>query len=243
MMKFKLDGIEYNLPDFISIDNYVKIFKMKDIFSDEYFAAKLLSTLSGAKFEDLLEADFQEINYLASYIMSLIPTEKPEFVDRFEIDGVSYGFFPDWTQLTFAEFVDMDTISTKKADELLNLLHILAAIMYRPIVEETSKHDFKIEKYDVDKMKQRAELFKTKLDVKYILGAQFFFINYANKFSDYTQISLIPKLSIWKKIKLTWMMRKWIWAAIFKKPLVGSLSSTEFLKTILQNTNISSKRV
>jgi hypothetical protein len=240
-MKFKIDDKEYKLPEYISIEDYVKIYKIKDVFSDDYFAARLISQLTDAPIEELLETDYQQMNYLASYVMSLIPTQKPEFVDRFELDGVHYGFFPDWTQITFAEFVDMDTISTKKPDELLNMLHFLAAVMYRPIVEEKSKHDFKIEKYDVEKMKQRAELFKKKLDVKYILGAQFFFINFANKFSSYTQISLIPKLSIWKKIKLAWMMRKWIWAAIFNKPLDGSLSSTNFLKTILQNTNISLK--
>ena len=59
----------------------------------------------------------------------------------------------------------MDTISTKPESELLDLLHILAAIMYRPIIEEKSEHDFKIEKYNVESMQERAELFKKKLDV------------------------------------------------------------------------------
>lgn len=243
MIKFKIDDKEYKLPDYLSIGDYVKIFKLKDIFSDDYFAAKLVSTISDAKIEDLLEADYQYVNYLGSYLLSLIPKDKSNFVDRFELDGVDYGFFPDWTQITFAEFVDMDTISTKKPNELLNYLHILAAIMYRPIVEENSKHDFKIEKYDIEKMKKRAELFKEKLDVKYILSAQFFFINFANRFLSYTQISSIPKLSIWKKMKLLWMMRKWIILAIFRRPLDGSLSSTELLKTILQSTNISLKNL
>ena len=174
--------------------------------------------------------------------MSQIPLEKPKFIDRFEIDGVHYGFFPNWRDLTFAEFVDMDTISTKKADELLNMLHILAAVMYRPITEEKSEHDYKIEKYNVDTMKERSELFKKKLDVKYILGAQFFFINYANRFLNYSHLSSMPTLSIWMKIKLMWVMRKWIFAAIFKRRTVGSLSSTELLQTILQNTNLSTKK-
>jgi hypothetical protein len=174
--------------------------------------------------------------------MSQITLTKPKFIDRFEIDGVKYGFFPNWRELTFAEFVDMDTISTKKPEELLELLHILAAIMYRPITEETSEHDFKIEKYNIETMKLRAELFKTKLDVKYILGAQFFFINYANRFLSYSQLSLMPTLSMWTKMKIAWTARKWIWASIFKKPTDGILSSTELLETILQNTKLSTKR-
>jgi hypothetical protein len=242
MIKFKIDEKEYNLPQFISIDHYTKIYKVKDLFSDDYFAARLINIVSDAPVEDLLESDFQEVNYMSTYVMELLPLNKPEFKDRFELDGVKYGFFPNWKDLSFAEFIDMDTISTKKTDELLDMLHILAAIMYRPIVEEKSEHDFKIEKYNVQTMTERAELFKKKLDVKYILGAQFFFIKFANRFSSYTQLSLIQTLSIWEKIKIMWMMRKVMIHLIFKKRSDGSWSSTELLEMILRNTNLSTKR-
>ena len=176
MIKFKLNNTEYNVPDFISIENYAKIYKVKDLFSDDYFAAKLLNIVTDAPIEDLVEADYQEVNYLANYVMSLIPTTKDiPFKDRFELNGVHYGFFPSWKELSFAEFVDMDTISTKKPEELLDLMHILAAVMYRPITDEKSEHDFKIEKYNIETLNDRADLFKKHLDVKYIIAAQFFF--------------------------------------------------------------------
>lgn len=243
MMKFKVNNKEYNVPDFITIENYTKIYKVKDMLTENYFAAKLVHLITNVEMEELLECDYQELNYVAAYIMSIIPTEKPKFQDRFELNGVHYGFFPKWNDLTYAEFVDMDTISTKKEDELLNMLHILAAIMYRPITNERSVHDFDIEKYDVKKMVERSELFKKELDCKYILGAQFFFINYAKRYLLYTQTSLIPKLSIWKKIKLIWMMRKWIWRAISKGPSGGLSSQTELLEMILQNTTTYTKKV
>ena len=237
MIKFKIEDVEYKLPEFISIENYAKIYKVKDLFSDDYFAAKIISIITNAPLEDLLETDYEKVQYLASYILSMIPLKKPEFIDRFELNNVHYGFFPNWKELTFAEFVDMDTISTKKPDELLDLLHILAAVMYRPIIEEKSKHDYTIEKYDIELMKKRAEIFKTQLDIKYVLGAQFFFILYANRFLSYSHLYSIPKLSILMKIKLLWMMRKFLWAGLIsKKPLDGSLSSTELLKTIIRST-------
>ena len=242
MIKFKIEDKEYELLDYISIGDYSKIYKVKDLFTDEYFAAKLLNLISGAPLQDLLQSDYQEVNYLSSYILSLIPTDKPKFEDRFELDGVTYGFFPNWKELTFAEFMDMDTISTKKPQELLDMLHILAAIMYRPIIEMKSDHDFKIEKYDVKTMQERAELFKNKLNVKYILGAQFFFINFANKYSNYFQLSSIRSLSTWTKIKLGWKLRKIIWGIVFKKSTDGSLSSTELLEMILRNTSTSIKK-
>jgi hypothetical protein len=242
MIKFKIEEKEYNVPDFVSIDNYVKIYKIKDFFDDDYFTVKLISMFTGAPIDDLSNSDYSDISYIAAYILSLLPQGKQDFKDRFEIDGVKYGFFRKWQDLTFAEFVDMDTISTKKPNDLLNMLHVLAAIMYRPITEERSEHDFDIEKYDVKTMVKRSELFKQKLDVKYILGAQFFFIKFAKRYLSYSQASLIQKIPIWTRIKLYWKMRKIMWKLAFNPSSVGSLSSTELLQMILQNTNKSIKK-
>lgn len=242
MIKFKLEGKEYKVPEYITINHYSQIFKVQGFFDDDHFAAKLINIVTGAPVKELMDSDYQEVQFVASYILSLIPIEKAKFEDRFELDGVHYGFFPNWRELTFAEFIDMDTISTKKTDELMNLLHILAAIMYRPIVEEKGPHDFKIEKYNVETMKKRAELFKNKLNIKYVLGAQFFFIKFANRFSNYFRLSSIPKLSIWTRMKLVWSLRKILWKIAFRKSSDGILSSTELLQTILQNTTISTKK-
>ena len=244
MVKFKIEGKEYKVPNYISIENYTNIFKIKDLFSEDYFAARLISIITGAKVEDLLECDYEEVNYISTYIMSLIPMDKNiPFVDRFELNGIQYGFIPNWKDLTFAEFIDLDTISTKKTSELLDLLHILAAIMYRPITEELTKHNFKIEKYDLEKMKIRSELFKKELDIKIVLGGQFFFIKFAKRFLNYSQLSLITKMSLWTKIKIIWTMRKFLWSIIFRKHTDGFWSLTELVEMILRNTSTSTKKI
>ena len=236
MVSFKVEGKEYELPEVMNIENYTKIFKIKDLLSDEYFAAKLVSIVTGAPVEKLMEGDYDQLNYLAAYILNLIPKETPPFVDRFELDGVKYGFFPNWREMTYAEFVDMDTISTRPVDEMLNMLHVLAAVMYRPIVSEEGQHDFEIEKYDVKKMTKRAELFKKKLNVRYVLGAQSFFTLLEKRYSVYSQLSLIPKMSIWTKMKLVWKLRKIILRAALRRPSDGMSSQTELLQTILAST-------
>lgn len=117
MVKFNLKEKEYILNDYLTIEQYVKIFKVKDLFTDQYFAAKLLNLVTEIPLEEVMKCDYEEINYLSSYILTLIPLEKNvPFIDRFELDGVDYGFFPNWRDLTFAEFVDIDTISTKKPE-------------------------------------------------------------------------------------------------------------------------------
>jgi hypothetical protein len=242
-MRFKIEGVPYVVPNYTPIGLYTKIYKMKDLFTEEYFAAKLISSVSGAPLPDLLDCPFEEISYIANYILLNIPKEEDiNFTDRFELDGVQYGFFPNWRDLTFAEFIDMDTISTKKTDELLDMLHILAAIMYRPIVEEHTKHNFIIEKYDMESLTKRAELFKQKLDVRFILGAQFFFIKFAKKFLNYTPQFLTQNITIWTKIKMIWMMWRMIYKIPSKNRSGGFWSSTKLLTMILQNTSTSTTK-
>lgn len=245
MIKFRIEGKEYILPEVISIGHYANIYKIKDLFSDDYFYAKLLSTVTNAPLNDLLEGGFEEISFLAASILDLMPTTNSvKFEDRFELNGVEYGFFPNWRDLTFAEYIDMDTISTKKPQDLLDHLHILAAIMYRPIVSEVSRHNYQIEPYDMDDMVKRSELFKKELDVRYVLAAQTFFITYARMFLDYTPTSLTTtnvKLNIWQQIKMIWMMWRMIYKITSQKRSVGSSLSINLRKMILRSITSSTK--
>ena len=243
MVRFNLEENDYVINEFLNIEQYAKIFKVKDLFSDQYFSAKLINLMTDCPIEDLLKADYEQVNYLAALILSLVPTEKEQpFIDRFEINGIHYGFFPNWQDLTFAEFIDMDTLSTKPTNELLDNLHILAAIMYRPIDHQITEHNFLIEEYDVKTMIPRSELFKKKLDIRVILGASVFFYKFANRYSLYTQASLIPKMSWWKKASLIWKSRNIIRKVAFKKRTDGSSSSIDLLEMILANTKSSTKK-
>lgn len=237
MIKFKIEGEQYFLPEFISIDNYVKIFKIKDLFKEDYFAAKIINITSGAPLQDLLEGEFEQIMFLAAEILKILPNEETiQFQDRFELNGVHYGFFPNWKDLTFAEFMDLDTISNKPVNELLDMMHYLAAIMYRPIVSEISTHNYQIEPYEVNSMKVRAELFKKELDVRYVLGAQTFFTILEKASSSFIpQFLTSKKLSFWKKIKLIWMAWRMIYKTTSKKSSDGILLSTELQKMMLRN--------
>jgi hypothetical protein len=234
---FELDGVEYKVPQLITIGDYVKIYKVKGLFDDDYFAAKLISVLTGAPQDKLLLIDREKINILFSQIYKILPMGKPAFVNRFTLDGVDYGFLPTWKKMSFGEFADLDTLMTKKQDEVLDYLHIITAILYRPITKSKSEHNFEIEKYNQQTLEERAELFKNKLDVEVSLGAQTFFIQFAKNVLNYTPMSLKTWMKIsWIELKILWKMRKWIWRAVVsKKGLDGTLFLTEFQTMILQN--------
>lgn len=235
-IKFELNGKKYVLPEVLSIGDYVKIFKVKDLFEDEYMKAKVINLLTDCPMDDLLSGRNYEIDFLATTLFAMVPRAPYNLIDRFELDGVHYGYLPSYKDMSFAEFADLDTLLSKKPEEVMDYLHIITAIMYRPIISEKKKHNFKIEKYDSDKMMERAELFKEKLDVKFALGGQFFFINFVKNSSAYIRLSLKDKiLKEWIIMKFFWHNRKAIWTLLLKRDSDGMSSLIESQKTELTN--------
>ena len=235
--KFEIDGIEYGIPKYITIEMYQNIFKIKDVLTDEYFAAKLIHIVTGCPLETILETDYEQVSFISGYIMNLIPRVDTDFKDRFELDGVNYGFLPNWRKLNFAEYIDIDTISSKGYEEILKNLHVLAAMYYRPIVKERSQHDFDIEPYSMDGFDERVTLFQKKMDVSYVLGAQFFFTKSAEKSSSH--IPQYLTMSTWEKVKWIWKFRKVIkmmGTQLLKEDSDGTQYSIDLSQTILRNT-------
>lgn len=234
-LTFELEGTEYKIPKYLTLGDYVKIYKVKGLFDDDYFATKLINILTGAPQKKLMEADREKVDFIFTQIWSILPKETPPFLDKFTLDGVEYGFLPSWKKMSFGEFADLDTLMTKKPEEVLDYLHIITAILYRPITSKDKKN-FKIEKYTQETLEDRAELFKNKLDVEVALGAQFFFIQFARNVSNYIPISLKSWMKIsWTQLKMLWKMRKILWKSLLKKDLDGTWFLTELLKMTYQD--------
>lgn len=237
---FELEGNEYELPEYITIENYVKIFKLKDIFSDEFFAIKLLNILTGAPIEVLTDANYNQIEYLSNFCMNLFP-KKEKFVDRFEFDGIKYGFIDTWKKISFGEFVDLDTLMSKKGDELLDYIHIITAILYRPIISEDKKGNYKIEKYDPDTMEERAEKFK-KLNINIFIGSQVFFSLFIKKYLIHFQLSSITTgMTKIQQLKTMWMFRIPILKYLYRRNGDGTQLLTDLQTVMLRNLNKSLK--
>jgi len=233
---FNLDGTEYKVPNQITIENYVKLFKVTDLFDDEYFQIKLINILTDAPVDKLMDTEMGKVYFIYNKLMELLPDNKPGFVDRFTLNDVEYGFIPNWKKMSFGEYADLDTLMTKKPNEVLDYLHVITAILYRPIIKDRGKHNFDIEKYNQESLEERSELFKNKLDVEVALGAQFFFTLFARNSQTYIPMSFkMWMMTSWNQIKFVWKWRKILWKVIFKKDLDGTSYSTELLKMTLRD--------
>ena len=100
--------------------------------------------------------------------------QTPRFIQRFELDGIEYGFIPNLDTITAAEWIDIDTY--QKDDDNI---HRLLSILYRPIVKKKTIFNFfgllSDENYTIEKYNGTSEsLRKAPLEV-YLGATQFFF--------------------------------------------------------------------
>ncbi len=173
MNKIIIQEKEYNLIsslDELRLKEYCNISKIQSSdIGNVHKLINIISILSNIPLEILYECN---ISQLENIDISFLYKYDNKIDDVIEIKGVKYGVVKDMKSLSLGEYADLDQFqSTSSTDELYNL-HIISAILYRPVSE-----DGKLEKYNFETLNQRAELFKTELAVKNIIQLTNFFLN------------------------------------------------------------------
>lgn len=86
---------------------------------------------------DLYHVEVDIISTLSAHQLDLITlklknitSRKIELITRFKMDGVEYGFIPNFSEITTAELIDMDNFL------MLNNMPALLSVLYRPIVKK-----------------------------------------------------------------------------------------------------------
>jgi hypothetical protein len=96
-----------------------------------------------------------------------------DFKNTFEFNGVKYGFIPNLDNITGFEFADLQSAGMEVKD-----LHIVMAILFRPIVKEDSFGNYLIEPYEGT---EKTELLMKKIPLNLVNGALVFFSNLAKE--------------------------------------------------------------
>jgi len=153
-----------------TLHGWAQLNLLKDIEEDEDFYLSLVSVSTGIDEYDLRKANFAQVKDAAEYLSDYFIKIGEQFHPEFEFKGVKYKFM-DLANMSFGEYVDIDTFLQKDKSYTKSNMHELMAIFYRPIMENGT-----IESYDINLTKKRAELFR-ELPVKYLQGAlRFFFV-------------------------------------------------------------------
>lgn len=165
----------------ITVEQYVRLVKANDPPKEGMEAVKIglevLCDLPRSVVQKMAFADVAKVARIMGKLMNPPNTSEYPLVPKFTLEGVEYGFIPDWGNLTLGEFVDLE--SACKGDVWEKLPDILA-IMYRPVKVQMGAfyeiHEYKPSPKQVERMKQAT------MDVA--LGAMVFFYNTGRAFGS-----------------------------------------------------------
>ena len=182
----ELDGQDYEVKN-PTIQNWAMLNLLKDLEEDEDFTLSLVSLSTGIDEDLLRQANFLKVRQAADFLTQYFLEIGDRFYNEFEFKGKEYKFL-DLNNMSFGQFVDIDTFLQKDESFKKSNMNELMAMLYMEKDETT---------YSVDKVNERKELFK-ELEVKYLQGALRFFFLLRKRLQENTPFYL----------KIKWKMKK-----------------------------------
>jgi hypothetical protein len=127
--------------DEITLKQYQEFIKAQEDSNDEEFIAmKMVSVFCNIEMKEVSNISYSSIIDVVEHLNNLF-AKKHEFVKRFTLGGVEFGFIPDLENISFGEYIDLESNLTS-----FDTMHKAMAVMYRPVVKE-QKNNYDIEQY------------------------------------------------------------------------------------------------
>ena len=134
-----------NIPESLSeitLAQYQKWYKISETNEDDNFLKqKMIEIFCNIPLNNVLMIRANDIDKITQNINTLFEKE-PKFIDRFVKKGIKFGFIPKLDEITFGEYVDLDTYLNDWDN-----IHKAMNVLYRPITIER-KNTYLIEDYD-----------------------------------------------------------------------------------------------
>lgn len=109
----------------------------RDSTDEEFIAQKMVEIFCGIRLAEVAKIKLTSLNELIAHFTQLF-SQTPKFTPTFTIGDIEFGFIPELEEITFGEYVDLDS-HLQSWDNF----HKAMAVLYRPI--KTRKG----EKYDI----------------------------------------------------------------------------------------------
>ena len=145
--------VEVYIPDTLSeitLDKYQRYIKIQENNTDENFLAiKMIEIFCGLRGDTIMAMKAKSIKDI-TLILTQMFNEKPQLVKEFKMNGMTYGFIPKLEDMSFGEYIDLDTYIGD-----MDNIHRAMNVLYRPI-KQKYQDKYLIEDYtgdDPDKMK------------------------------------------------------------------------------------------
>jgi len=143
--------LEINIPDSlndITLKQYKEYEKIldankNDVNSERFIYLKMVEIFCGISYEYANKMRLNDFERIVSKITDVL-IQQPKLVTKFKMGDSTFGFIPDLEDMTYGEFVDLDTY----IHDMDNIEKAMA-VLYRPIVKE-HKDRYIIDEYRGD---------------------------------------------------------------------------------------------
>lgn len=165
--------IKLNIPEKLSemtlgqYQDWLKVSEGKEL--DTFLQQKIIEIFCGIKLKEVMQIKASDIDRLVTDISNIFK-EEPKFIDRFDYAGKEFGFIPKLDDISFGEYVDLDTYLQD-----WQLMHKAMAVLFRPITLKR-KDKYLIEDYE------SAEKYDLKcMPLNVVFGSLVFFYHLRNE--------------------------------------------------------------
>ena len=157
-----------NIPNQLSeitLRKYQKFVKLNtDEIDDRFLQVKMIEIFCEVSHENVLKIKFSDADRVTAILGDMF-TQKPKLVTKFKLNGIEYGFIPELDEISFGEYIDLDTYLGDWEN-----IHTAMNVLYRPIESQKGER-YTIKDYDVN---TKEDLLDMPLDA--VISSVFFFI-------------------------------------------------------------------
>ena len=163
----KVELIVPNNLNEVTLGQYQEYIKLKDL-SETELSLKMIEIFCNLKSEQVRYLKATDVRTVVTIISEMFDS-KPSLVNTFKIDGIEYGFIPNLDEMSFGEYIDLDTF-IGDWDNIEKAMGVL----YRP-VEMRKGNRYQIKEYEAG---ETEHLKAMPLDA--VLGSILFFYRLGN---------------------------------------------------------------
>jgi len=203
----------------ITLEQYQKFALINTEEQDkEFFMFKTIEIFCGVDIALVSKMRLSDAESISNEVLEVLQQNVP-FTNKFELDGVKYGFIPDLQAISLGEFIDLEEGLSKDKD-----FHKAASVMFRPIVKEFG------ELYTIEGYEASTEMHHVmkQAPVGIISAAIVFFYNIAKELlkasQDFSSQEKAEAMTILEKLNS-------------QRSMGGLTLSTLYAEVMLQNIN------
>ena len=148
---------------------------------DQYLRLAMVSIFCDVSVEDIKKISSKDFIDISNQLTNVLK-ETPTHIEKFIINGVSFGFIPNLENITAGEYIELDTLFKDEETYLEQM-----AVMYRPITG-THKNLYRIEPFEST---EKHKDIMIAAPISAYLGSKVFFCNLLSELLESFQLFLI----------------------------------------------------